>query len=561
MSGIITNKKTAFQIIALIVLFVLLNYLGTTLYFRSAGLTTVKPFSGVALAICLIYGRKSLWPVLITGALGAIVAKQMFGTTLLDTIVTPSLAVISLLVTYVAARRLIGKNIEFRAWKQLVSFIAIAAAVSAASAIAFATFGDVLDSASFFANSRAWWVPTTLSYVIFTPVIVILFTADRQAMYDNRYRIAASLLLLVAVLALTFLPTDVPLSFFVPLVLLVVTMVTEIEGMALGLVVTQSVYTTVIICGVGPAALRHMPMGYQLHYAQVFQGILIAVLLPVAAALTERRRLQDREVQINRILRENEQRYREMARRESSASRAKSEFLAGMSHELRTPLNAILGFSEVIKSELYGPLGHKKYREYAEDVFRSGTHLLDLINDVLDLSKIDAGKMEIRESVFDIGGLVAESIAMAVNRANSQVELLVSLQDNLPHITADKRLIKQILLNLLSNAVKFTPSGGTIKIEAEYRPGEGLCLCVSDNGIGMDQADMVTAFSHYGQIDSKIARTHQGTGLGLPISKALAELHGGSLTAQSAKGAGTRITLHLPETRLEHDKMPVVACA
>jgi signal transduction histidine kinase len=556
----IPNKKAVLQVSALILLSVLLNYLGTALYFRAGGLTTVKPFSGVALAICLIYGRRALFPVLITGVIGGMIAKQMFGAGLLDTVLVPGLATVSLLVVYTVARRLIGQVIEFRAWKQLVGFIAISATVSAVSAIAFAASGDAILGSSFFTGWRSWWVPTTLSYVVFTPVIVILLTADPRTMYQNRHRIAGSLALLGTALGVTFLPTEVPLSFIIPLALLIVTMVCDIEGTALGLMMTQVIYTTVITSGVGPAALRHMAIGYQLHYAQVFQGILVAVLLPVAAAVTERRTLQNREAQINRALRDSEQRYREMAERERSASNAKSEFLAGMSHELRTPLNAILGFSEVIKTELYGPLGHEKYREYAEDVYRSGAHLLELINDVLDLSKIDAGKMELRESVFDIAGLVAESLALVGNRAHGLVELRVSLPGELPRITADKRLIKQILLNLLSNAVKFTPAGGTIRVEAEYT-GDGLSLRVSDNGIGMDQADLITAFSHYGQIDSKIARAHQGTGLGLPISRALAELHGGSLTAKSAKGAGTCITLQLPTARMAQIEEAAAACA
>jgi len=557
----IPNKKTLLQILALILLFVLLNYLGTALYYRAAGLTTVKPFSGVALAICLIYGRRALWPVLITGTIGGMVAKQIFGATLLDTVLVPSLASASLLVTYVLARRLIGDVIEFRAWKQLVGFIAISAAVSAVSAVPFAVSGDAITGASFFVGWRSWWVPTTLSYVIFTPVIVILSSTNPLTMHANRYRLAGSLALLGTALAVTFLPTEVPLSFMIPLALLIVTMVAEIEGTALGLVMTQIIYTAVITSGIGPAALRHMPMGYQLHYAQVFQGILIAVLLPVAAAVTERRKLQDRETQINHALRDSEKRYRELAERERSASNAKSEFLAGMSHELRTPLNAILGFSEVIHSELYGPLGHRKYREYAQDVYRSGAHLLDLINDVLDLSKIDAGKMELRESIFEVPDLVAETLALVGHKTNASVELQVCMPQGLPAVTADKRLIKQILLNLLSNAVKFTPAGGTIRIEAEHLSGDGLSLRVSDNGIGMDQEDMATAFSHYGQIDSKIARSHQGTGLGLPISRALAELHGGSLTAQSAKGVGTCITLLLPDSRMAPNAALATACA
>jgi signal transduction histidine kinase len=234
------------------------------------------------------------------------------------------------------------------------------------------------------------------------------------------------------------------------------------------------------------------------------------------------------------------------------------EFLAGMSHELRTPLNAILGFSEILKGELYGPLGHKKYREYAEDVYRSGAHLLELINDVLDLSKIDSGKMELRETRFDVAALLDEALALLRGKASDHVAFQVVLPDRMPDLVADRRLVKQILLNLVSNAVKFTPAGGRITIAAEHLPDGGLAIHVADTGIGMSAAELEKVFSHYGQVDSHVARTQQGTGLGLPISKALAELHGGALLAHSIKGEGTRMTLQLPESRVAH---PVAAQA
>lgn len=516
----------------------------------------------MALAILLIAGRPWLWRVLVTGLIGGLLAKLAFGLTLRDAIVTLGLAQASLLATYLMTRRLIGHAVEFRAWKQLLGFIAIAIAVSAVSAFAFALAyvvkHNAFASTSFITNYRAWWIPTSLSYVVLTPVICLLATAPSGKIYANRYRIAGSLALLAAALAITFLPTETPLSFLIPLALLIVAMVSEIEGIALGLVMTQIIYATVILCGTGPAALRHMPMGLQLHYAQVFVGFLIMVLLPVAAAVTEGRELRRHADQINAALRDSEKRYREMAQREHDASKAKSEFLAAMSHELRTPLNAILGFTEVIKGELYGALGHPKYREYAEDVHKSGAHLLDLINDVLDLSKIDAGKMELRETRFAVSDLVAESLLLVRDKAKGHVELRVAVPEGLL-ITADRRLLKQILLNLLSNAIKFTPPGGTIRVTAEHRPGAGLALCVSDTGIGMSAAEIITAFSHYGQVDSRIARAHQGTGLGLPISKALAELHGGDLTAESSKDDGTRITLLLPEARVSEQELAVSA--
>ena len=323
-------------------------------------------------------------------------------------------------------------------------------------------------------------------------MICLLATARPGKIRANRLRICGSLLLLLAVLAVTFLPTEVPLSFLVPLALLIVTMVSEIEGTAIGLVITQIVYATVILCGVGPAALRHMPMGLQLHYAQVFLGFLITVLLPVAAAVTEGRELRDATSRINAALRESESRYREAAQREHSASKAKSEFLAAMSHELRTPLNAILGFSEVIKTELYGPLGHAKYREYAEDVHKSGAHLLDLINDVLDLSKIDAGKMELRETHFAVAALVAESVTLVREKARGHVELGATVPTDMPSITADRRFLKQICSTCCQQRHQVHAAGRQRTVSAAHRP-DGLAHHASaDTGIGMSAHEVAT---------------------------------------------------------------------
>jgi signal transduction histidine kinase len=232
------------------------------------------------------------------------------------------------------------------------------------------------------------------------------------------------------------------------------------------------------------------------------------------------------------------------------ASRAKSDFLASVSHELRTPLNAILGFSELIGYQMMGPVGNKRYVEYAADINKSGRHLLALVNDVLDLSKVEAGKMELRESEFSIAALIADSLDLLGEKARSHVSLGVECAPEIPALMGDVKLIKQILLNLVSNAVKFTPDGGWVTIAAHYRGGRGVRIAVSDSGIGMSQDDIEKAMSPFGQIDSRIARSHQGTGLGLPISRSYAELHGGELIIASALGQGTRVTLVLPESRI-----------
>ena len=232
------------------------------------------------------------------------------------------------------------------------------------------------------------------------------------------------------------------------------------------------------------------------------------------------------------------------------ASRAKSEFLASVSHELRTPLNAILGFSELINLEPLGPLGHPRYGEYAVDIHKSGRHLLALVNDILDLTKLGAGKMELRESEFSVADLVSDCLSLLGGEAARHLTLKSEIAPDLPRLHADFQRIKQILLNLLSNAAKFTPEGGQVTVTAAWRQGVGLHIAVADTGIGMSPKDIDKALSPFGQIDSKIARRHHGVGLGLPIARAYAELHGGHLTVESTEGQGTTITLILPESRV-----------
>ena len=232
------------------------------------------------------------------------------------------------------------------------------------------------------------------------------------------------------------------------------------------------------------------------------------------------------------------------------ANRAKTEFLANMSHELRTPLNAILGFSEVITGQMFGPVGTPKYLGYAEDIHHSGLHLLDLINDVLDLAKLEAGKLDLRETNVSVPGVIAQCMALVRERAqHAGVSLGVELPDHVPELRADERTVKQVLLNLLSNAVKFTPEGGRVTVGATIGP-KGLALSVSDTGIGMSPADIEIALAPFGQIDSDLARKHQGTGLGLPITRSLVRLHGGDIAIASTPKMGTTITAHFPASRL-----------
>ena len=234
------------------------------------------------------------------------------------------------------------------------------------------------------------------------------------------------------------------------------------------------------------------------------------------------------------------------------ANRTKSEFLAQMSHELRTPLNAILGFSEIMQREALGPIGTPQYRDYVNDIATSATHLSQMINDVLDVAKLEAGKFQIYEDVVWPSEMVARALRIVRPRADDGgVTLRGSEPADAVTLIADSQKLLQILLNLLSNAVKFTPAGGRVALRAGIDGDGAYRLSVTDTGIGMSAEDQAIALAPFGQVDSSLARRYEGTGLGLPLSKALVELHGGRLEIDSAPDAGTTVHVILPATRIE----------
>ncbi len=233
------------------------------------------------------------------------------------------------------------------------------------------------------------------------------------------------------------------------------------------------------------------------------------------------------------------------------ANRTMGEFVANMSHELRTPLNAILGFSQVIAGEMLGPIGTAKYVGYARDILASAEHLLGIINDILDVSKLEAGRLDLIEETIDPAKAIADLVQLAETKARaSEVRLTVRYEGHVPALRADARKLKQILLNLLMNAIKFSHIGGEVEIVARALDG-AVSISVVDHGIGMDQAEVETAMSRFGQVASTWTRRHDGTGLGLPLAIGLTELHGGTLTIRSTKGIGTAVTVTFPGERSE----------
>jgi PAS domain S-box-containing protein len=234
-----------------------------------------------------------------------------------------------------------------------------------------------------------------------------------------------------------------------------------------------------------------------------------------------------------------------------AASRAKSAFLATMSHELRTPLNAILGFSEMIRDGMLGPRGAAAVPEYAGHIYGSGRHLLELINDILDLSNADSNQLKLRETDCDVAAAVTACVRTVEPQAHTAgVHLQVDLAGDLPRLIADERRLRQILVNLLSNAAKFTPAGGRVVVRAQVNARGELAIAVADTGIGMNPQEITTALAPFGQVDNRLSRKFEGTGLGLPITQRLLELHQGRLEIASSAGGGTTVTATFPATRL-----------
>jgi signal transduction histidine kinase len=230
-----------------------------------------------------------------------------------------------------------------------------------------------------------------------------------------------------------------------------------------------------------------------------------------------------------------------------AADKAKTNFLANMSHELRTPLNAVIGFSEMIAKEVLGPIGKPQYKTYAADIVGSGRHLLAIINDILDIAKSEAGTLHIDPQPLSVATLFEECAAIVrIGMEKAKLDFAIAPPGQGVSIYADPVKTRQILLNLLSNAMKFTPGGGTVALAADERNGDFVELVVTDTGIGMRPEDIPVALAPFGQIESGLARKYEGTGLGLPLTKILTELHGGELLIDSRPNAGTRVRVRLP---------------
>jgi signal transduction histidine kinase len=247
---------------------------------------------------------------------------------------------------------------------------------------------------------------------------------------------------------------------------------------------------------------------------------------------------------------------REAKIRSDLANRAKSEFLANMSHELRTPLNAIIGFSEILFRESFGPIGQEPYKEYSRDIYDSGKKLLKVINEILDISRIEAGERRLNESLVSVSPIVESCLKLLEHKANASNLTVTNLLPELPNVIGEELAIKQVMLNLVSNAIKFTPHGGRVTISGEVDREGAMRISVTDTGVGLDEHEIEKALSPFGQLNSELSRDNAGTGLGLTLVNALMRLHDGKIELFSKKGIGTTATIVFPAERVAKKKKP-----
>jgi signal transduction histidine kinase len=297
---------------------------------------------------------------------------------------------------------------------------------------------------------------------------------------------------------------------------------------------------------------NHVPVA-MLGGVGIISGLFTCVFVAMMSAyylgiLTAQQRQLEREVEIRRATEVKLRHAKDDAER---ADRAKSAFLANTSHELRTPLNAILGFAEVIRRETFGPVENPRYLDYLKDIHDSGSHLLRIINDILDLSKIEAGKATLdKEEQVDLAETLLAAARMIQPQADAaRIALSLDIARAPPPMLGSGRMLQQVFINLLSNAVKFTAPGGAISVRSTAAPDEHVSIVITDTGIGMTAEDIGVALTAFGQVENALSRKYDGTGLGLPLAKAIVELHRGVLEIASEPGRGTTVTVRLPFRR------------
>jgi signal transduction histidine kinase len=510
-------------------------------------ITGIWVANAIMLAAILKHHHQA-WPAILGGGM---VANIVAGIATVDAPHAVILGVLNIAEILVVAvpMRLFGLDRDFTRPHSLLVFYALAAGPAPlVTAIFAAGFEHFASGAPFVWEAINWYGSDALGLVIVVPPLLTVRWKAVKAMFAPD-QIAITLLLLgivAATIVIAFFAHRYPLAFlFFPAVLLL-TFQRGFAGGAMGLLMTGAYLVVRAVLGSSGGVLSHNSTFEQVTIVQIFIAVVGLSVVLVGAALEERRKLERGLAAA--IARAETSREEAVVAKDTAekASRSKSMFLATMSHELRTPLNAVIGFAELMNSEAFGPLGDSRYREYSGVIQNAGRHLLDLINDILDMSKIEAGKHELDKEYLSADEIVQDCIDLMNERAlQGEVKLKAELHPKPFKVFADRRAMKQILLNVVSNAVKFTPAGGSVIVRARAVDGR-FVLTVSDTGVGIPADQIYRLGNPFVQLRNNAGATGKGTGLGLALVRALSEMHGGTFKIESVKGHGTTVTVSIP---------------
>jgi signal transduction histidine kinase len=489
------------------------------------------------------------WPLILAAGLGANFAGDLFmGDDLTAAAILTFCNGAGVLIL-AAPLAWFGLQEDFSRPKPLCIFYALALGPAPAiSGLLAALYFHLFLGREYLSSALDWYATDALCYSIIVPMLMTVRADALRAMF-GRDQIVVTLLLLgtvAATLLLNYVARSYPLAFLIFPAVILVTFQRGFAGGSIALLMAGAYLMLPVLTGGETGALKPHSIREQIIIVQVFIAVTGFAVVLVGAALAERHRLeQGLAAAITRAENAREEAFvaRDSAER---ANRLKSTFLATMSHELRTPLNAIIGFSELMHTELHGPHGDPRYQEYAGLIQNAGRHLLSLINDVLDMSKIEAGKFELHRQLFDTCEVIRDCLDLMRERASrGGIELVADLPATALRIDADQRAVKQILLNLLSNAIKFTPEGGRVVVRACFVDAN-MVLTVRDTGIGIASDQINRLGNPFVQIRSSAGASHEGTGLGLALVRALAEIHDGTLRIESIVGQGTTVSVSIP---------------